>query len=243
MVHLAIVSSPRKWTRSLHGRRCYDSASSCTHRLDVSPQMADAPWHYQAAWTALGVFAYVVTLFLVRRSRQPPVATATCSCSAPWSFSRCCHSAPYLGKDLRGPAERVKLWIHVGPITFQPVEIAKLMLVILLRFLLRGEAGNALTGGWATAFCRTFVPSVRSRSPGSSRSSFFSSTTSRCRDVHNNVVGRHRAVDLCRWTSLSSGTRPAIREAHRRARVRMDQSLGSLQLLRISDSPRSVGAV
>ena len=31
---------------------------------------ADAPWHYQAAWTALGVVSYVVTLAVVRRSRD-----------------------------------------------------------------------------------------------------------------------------------------------------------------------------
>ena len=41
------------------------------YRLDASPLIAaDAPWHYQAAWTALGVVAYVLTLFVVRRSRD-----------------------------------------------------------------------------------------------------------------------------------------------------------------------------
>jgi len=39
------------------------------YRLDVSPQDGRrCSWHYQAAWTALGVVAYVVTLFIVRRS-------------------------------------------------------------------------------------------------------------------------------------------------------------------------------
>ena len=64
------------------------------YRLDASPQMAaDAPWHYQAAWTVLGVLAYVLTLFVVRRSRDLS-ATATCSCSrrspcscSPWHRS------------------------------------------------------------------------------------------------------------------------------------------------------------
>ncbi|MGP8222676.1 MAG: FtsW/RodA/SpoVE family cell cycle protein [Acidimicrobiales bacterium] len=99
------------------------------YRLDVSPQMAaDAPWHYQAAWTALGVFAYVVTLFLVRRSRDLEryrymlVFGALVLLVLPL--------APYLGRTSEAQLNGVKLWIHVGPITFQPVEIAKLMLVI-----------------------------------------------------------------------------------------------------------------
>ena len=99
------------------------------YRLDVSPQMAvDAPWHYQAAWTALGVVAYVVTLFIVRRSRDLEryrymlVFGALVLLVLPL--------APYLGRTSEAQLNGVKLWIHVGPITFQPVEIAKLMLVV-----------------------------------------------------------------------------------------------------------------
>jgi hypothetical protein len=99
------------------------------YRLDVSPQVAAvASWHYQAAWTALGVVAYVVTLFVIRRSRDLEryrymlVFGALILLVLPL--------APYLGRTSEAQLNGVKLWIHVGPITFQPVEIAKLMLVV-----------------------------------------------------------------------------------------------------------------
>jgi cell division protein FtsW (lipid II flippase) len=99
------------------------------YRLDASPQIAvDAPWHYQAAWTALGVAAYVVTLFMVRRSRDLEryrymlVFGALVLLVLPL--------APYIGRTPEAQLNGVKLWIHLGPITFQPVEIAKLMLVV-----------------------------------------------------------------------------------------------------------------
>jgi cell division protein FtsW (lipid II flippase) len=86
-----------------------------------------APWHYQAAWSALGVAAYVVTLLVVRRSRDLEryryllVLGALVLLVLPL--------APYL-KNAPENSSGVNLWIHIGPITFQPVEIAKLMLVI-----------------------------------------------------------------------------------------------------------------
>ncbi len=99
------------------------------YRLDASPQIAaDAPWHYQAAWTALGVAAYVVTLFVVRRSRDLEryrymlVFGALLLLVLPL--------APYLGTTSEAQLNGVKLWIRLGPVTFQPVEIAKLMLVV-----------------------------------------------------------------------------------------------------------------
>jgi len=94
------------------------------YRLD-SP---DASWHYQAAWTALGVVAYVVTLAVVRRSRDLEryryivVFAALALLVLPL--------APYLGRTSEAQLNGVKLWIHIGPITFQPVELAKLMLVV-----------------------------------------------------------------------------------------------------------------
>ncbi len=99
------------------------------YRLDASPQVAvDAPWHYQAIWTALGVAAYVVTLLVVRRSRDLEryrymlVLGALILLVLPL--------APYLGNTPEYRLGGVRLWIRVGPITFQPVEVAKLMLVV-----------------------------------------------------------------------------------------------------------------
>jgi cell division protein FtsW (lipid II flippase) len=99
------------------------------YRLDVSAQMeADAPWHYQAVWTVLGVVAYVLTLLLVRRSRDLEryrymLMFAALALLVLPLF-------PYLGRTPEAELNGVKLWIRLGPITFQPVEIAKLLLVI-----------------------------------------------------------------------------------------------------------------
>jgi len=99
------------------------------YRLDASPQIAgDAPWHYQAVWTVLGVAAYVLTLLIVRRSRDLEryrymlVFGALILLLLPL--------APYLGNTPEYRLSDVRLWIRIGPMTFQPVEIAKLMLVI-----------------------------------------------------------------------------------------------------------------
>ena len=99
------------------------------YRLNAAPQSAaDAPWHYQAVWTVLGVAAYVITLLAVRRSRDLEryrymlVFGALLLLVLPL--------APYLGNTPEYQLTGVRLWIHVGSITFQPVEIAKLMLVV-----------------------------------------------------------------------------------------------------------------
>jgi cell division protein FtsW (lipid II flippase) len=99
------------------------------YRLDVSAQIAaDAPWHYQAIWTGLGVVAYVLTLFFVRRSRDLERYRYILAFGA--LVLLVLPLAPYLGRTPEDQLGGVKLWIRLGPITFQPVEIAKIMLVI-----------------------------------------------------------------------------------------------------------------
>jgi cell division protein FtsW (lipid II flippase) len=98
-------------------------------RLDNSAQVASvAPWHYQAVWTVLGVLAYVVTLALVRRSRDLERYRYLLMFAA--LVLLVLPLAPYLGRTPEEQLNGVKLWIHLGRITFQPVEIAKLLLVI-----------------------------------------------------------------------------------------------------------------
>jgi cell division protein FtsW (lipid II flippase) len=99
------------------------------YRLNVSAQMAaDAPWHYQAVWTVLGVVAYVMTLLIVRRSRDLEryrymlMFAALALLVLPL--------APVIGRTPEAQLNGVKLWIRLGPVTFQPVEIAKLFLVV-----------------------------------------------------------------------------------------------------------------
>jgi cell division protein FtsW (lipid II flippase) len=99
------------------------------YRLDASPQVADvAPWHYQAVWTVFGVCAYIVTLAVVRRSRDLERYRYMLMFLA--LFMLVLPLAPYFGRTPEAQLNGVKLWIHLGRITFQPVEIAKLLLVI-----------------------------------------------------------------------------------------------------------------
>ena len=83
--------------------------------------------HYarlQAGWTAIGILAYVVTLALVRRSRDLDryryllLLAAVALMLAPL--------IPHFGKDING----ARLWVYIGPVNGQPVELAKLALCI-----------------------------------------------------------------------------------------------------------------
>lgn len=83
--------------------------------------------HYarlQAGWTATGLAAYVATLVIVRRSRDLDryryvlLLAAVALMLAPL--------VPHFGKNING----ARLWVYIGPINGQPVELAKLALCI-----------------------------------------------------------------------------------------------------------------
>jgi uncharacterized membrane protein YhaH (DUF805 family) len=100
-------------------------------RIDLGKAESYAP--LQAAWTAGGVVAYVITLAVVRRSRDLDryryllLAFGVALLLLPL--------VPHVGADLNG----ARLWVKIGSFEFQPVELGKI--VHLLRLLLRGEAG------------------------------------------------------------------------------------------------------
>jgi cell division protein FtsW (lipid II flippase) len=91
-------------------------------RIDLGTGKHYAP--LQAAWTAAGVAAYVVTLFAVRRSRDLDryryllLAAGVILLLLPL--------IPGLGVNIGG----AWLWIRVGSFEFQPVELAKIVLCI-----------------------------------------------------------------------------------------------------------------
>jgi cell division protein FtsW (lipid II flippase) len=89
--------------------------------------LATLPPHYapqQAAWTAIGVGAYVLTLAFVRRSRDLDryryllLAAGVILLLLPL--------VPHFGRNING----ARLWVQLGSIRFQPVEIAKILLCI-----------------------------------------------------------------------------------------------------------------
>jgi cell division protein FtsW (lipid II flippase) len=91
-------------------------------RIDLANNYNFAP--LQAAWTAGGVAAYVVTLVVIRRSRDLDryryllLAAGVVLLLLPL--------VPHLGENING----ARLWIHLGRFSFQPVELAKIVLVI-----------------------------------------------------------------------------------------------------------------
>jgi cell division protein FtsW (lipid II flippase) len=91
-------------------------------RIDLGNGHHYAP--LQAAWTAGGVAAYVVTLFAVRRSRDLDryryllLAGGVVLLLLPL--------VPGLGANING----ARLWIRAGSFEFQPVEMAKIVLCI-----------------------------------------------------------------------------------------------------------------
>ncbi len=82
----------------------------------------------QAGWTAVGVGAYILTLMVVRRSRDLDryryllLLVAVIFMLSPL--------IPHLGLPVSTTGTTVKLWVHIGPISGQPVELAKLALCI-----------------------------------------------------------------------------------------------------------------
>ena len=78
----------------------------------------------QAGWTAVGVGAYILTLMLVRRSRDLDryrymlLLAAVVLMLAPL--------IPHVGRNING----ARLWVFIGPLNGQPVELAKLALCI-----------------------------------------------------------------------------------------------------------------
>ncbi len=91
-------------------------------RIDLANATNYAP--IQALWTAVGVGAYVLTLFFVRRSRDLDRYRYLLLLFG--SLLLLAPLLPKVGLEIQG----ARLWIHVGSFEFQPVEISKLMLCI-----------------------------------------------------------------------------------------------------------------
>ncbi|MGH8987885.1 MAG: FtsW/RodA/SpoVE family cell cycle protein, partial [Acidimicrobiales bacterium] len=78
----------------------------------------------QATWAAIGIACYVAVLLAVRHTRDMDryryllLAAAIALLVSPL--------VPHLGK----PVTTTRLWIGLGPIAFQPIEFAKLLLVV-----------------------------------------------------------------------------------------------------------------
>ncbi|MDA8037644.1 MAG: FtsW/RodA/SpoVE family cell cycle protein [Actinomycetota bacterium] len=82
---------------------------------------------FQALWTLLGAVAYVITLALFRRSRDlERYRYLTLFLSIGLLVLPL---LPHIG-ETPSNANGARLWVKLGPVTFQPVEISKILLVV-----------------------------------------------------------------------------------------------------------------
>jgi cell division protein FtsW (lipid II flippase) len=92
------------------------------HRLDLALNQ-----HYarqQLVWMTLGVVLFVATLVVIRDHRVLQRFTYTSGLAA--ILLLLMPMAPVIGTTVNG----ARIWIHLGPLSFQPGEVAKVLLVI-----------------------------------------------------------------------------------------------------------------
>lgn len=78
----------------------------------------------QAAWTGIGIGAYVLTLIVVRQARRLEYLRYTFAFGG--SVLLLLPLVPGVGYERNGS----RIWVHLGPVSFQPGEIAKLTLAV-----------------------------------------------------------------------------------------------------------------
>ncbi|WP_460796578.1 FtsW/RodA/SpoVE family cell cycle protein [Nocardioides pacificus] len=92
------------------------------HRLDLAEDTSNAP--QQLIWMTLGVALFVGALVFLRDHRVLQRFTYTCGLSA--IVLLLLPMLPIIGKSVNG----ARIWINVGPFSFQPGEVAKVLLVV-----------------------------------------------------------------------------------------------------------------
>jgi cell division protein FtsW (lipid II flippase) len=98
------------------------------HRIDLANLASDPKAHTfardQLIWMTLGVLLFAVVLVVLRDHRQLQAFTYISGLAA--LLLLLMPLLPVLGTQING----ARIWIHVGPFSFQPGEVAKVCLVI-----------------------------------------------------------------------------------------------------------------
>jgi cell division protein FtsW (lipid II flippase) len=98
------------------------------HRLDLAYEAAGRSQHdfarQQLIWMTLGVLLFIATLVVLRDHRVLQQFTYTTGLAA--IALLLLPMLPGIGRTVNG----ARIWIHLGPFSFQPGEIAKVLLVI-----------------------------------------------------------------------------------------------------------------
>jgi cell division protein FtsW (lipid II flippase) len=114
------------------------------HRLDLAYEVAGRKHDFaqqQLTWMTLGVVLFVATLLFLRDHRTLQRLTYTSGLAA--IVLLILPLLPGLGTTING----ARIWINVGPFSFQPGELAKLMLVVAFAgYLVQHRDALALAG-------------------------------------------------------------------------------------------------
>ncbi|GAA1778847.1 FtsW/RodA/SpoVE family cell cycle protein [Nocardioides hankookensis] len=97
------------------------------HRIDLAREAVDRPHEFaqqQLIWMTLGVILFAATLILLRDHRVLQRFTYTSGLAA--IVLLLLPMLPGIGRTING----ARIWVHVGPFSLQPGEIAKVLLVI-----------------------------------------------------------------------------------------------------------------
>ena len=157
---------PRRPRRgpALRARRRRDPAPArrAAQRHRVRDDLAPRPRAWRGSkpvWVAVGVGVFVVTLAPRPRhacARAVPLHVRLARASAPC----CCRSLRRIGRTING----ARLWVAIGPLKFEPGEIAKVLLVVVLRGVPRRQA-RAARARAACASVGASCPSLRDLGP------------------------------------------------------------------------------
>ncbi len=98
------------------------------HRIDLADQAnhADAKTFAgtQLVWMTIGVIGFIAVIVVLRDHRRLQAFTYTAGLAA--ILLLLLPLAPGIGRRING----ARIWIHVGPMSFQPGEVAKILLVV-----------------------------------------------------------------------------------------------------------------
>lgn len=95
------------------------------HRLDLAMKAGDGVFaRQQLIWMTIGIVLFLITLFVVPDHRMLQRFTYTAGLAA--VVLLILPMLPLIGKEING----ARIWINIGPVGFQPGEVAKVLLVI-----------------------------------------------------------------------------------------------------------------
>ena len=130
------------------------------YRIDLSPRGVDNHWDFgtkQIAWTGLAIGAAIVTLFLVRNHRTLQRYTYIAMLTA--IVLLLLPLVPGLGSS----EDAARVWVYVGPLSFQPGEFAKIALAVFFAGFLVARRDSLAMVGRRVLFIR--LPRARDLGP------------------------------------------------------------------------------